>query len=489
MHIVLRRLARLLAAPLAILLAFLPVPPLSNADTLDWDMPGGHQFTQAGSFEVSDRGGVYFWKEFQRLGAIDAAGYPISRRFQWNGFTVQGMQRVIFQWRPEVGQVYFVNVFDMLSEAGKDDWLLNVRQTPKPLPASFDAGKSWDQIVRDRLALLDENPAIRQQYYSVVGDPVTINGLPTSHVTDMGNNYTIRAQRVVIQQWKEDVPWAAAGQVTVALGGSIAAEAGLLPAAALVPQPVQSPYLALINAYRAAAGVAPASINPALAKSAQNHVAYYDANRGDPSLVGMGLHLEKPGAPGFTGVTMGDRAKAAGYSDGAITENAGFDKMDRAIQWYMNTVNHRLPLIHPSALDIGYFVSGSTGFGIIDVGLRRDKLNVPLPSVYPADGATDVPTSWDGAETPNPAPGVPRPLGYPITIAFGIFQKVEWKSLELRGPSGDVLEISTPRTDWMRAVAIIPHHPFVPGQTYTATVEAMVDGKPVRKEWRFTTSG
>jgi hypothetical protein len=33
----------------------------------------------------------------------------------------------------------------------------------------------------------------------------------------------------VFQEWKEDVPWAKAGQVTVALGGDIAKEAGILP--------------------------------------------------------------------------------------------------------------------------------------------------------------------------------------------------------------------------------------------------------------------
>ena len=87
-----------------------------------------------------------------------------------------------------------------------------------------------------RLALLDQSPGIRAAYYGVAGDPIVMNGLPTSPVTDMGNHYALRAQRVVFQQWKEAVPWAAAGQVTMALGGSIAGEAGLLPAHVLVPE-------------------------------------------------------------------------------------------------------------------------------------------------------------------------------------------------------------------------------------------------------------
>ncbi|MHB1134956.1 MAG: hypothetical protein ACYC4L_21505, partial [Chloroflexota bacterium] len=69
----------------------------------------------------------------------------------------------------------------------------------------------------------------KQAYFNVVGDPVTMNGLPTTEIVDMGDSFIVRAQRVVIQQWKKDVPWAKKGQVTFGLGGSIAKEAGLLP--------------------------------------------------------------------------------------------------------------------------------------------------------------------------------------------------------------------------------------------------------------------
>jgi hypothetical protein len=152
----------------------------------------------------------------------------------------------------------------------------------------------------------------------------------------------------------------------------------------------------------------------------------------------------------------------------------------------MGTVNHRLPLIHPSALDVGMAQSASTGFGVLDVGLRRDVLNVELPAVYPPNGATDVPTAWDGTETPDPAPGIPRPLGYPITAAFARYQEVEWLATELRDAAGTRLDVSSPRTDWMRAVAIVPHQPLAPGQTYTARIEAIVDDATVTKEWSFT---
>lgn len=228
-------------ALVALLATLLPAPAAAPAD---WDVPGGHFFTQTGGgsgkgYLVSDADGVRFWSEFQRLGGVAAVGYPVSQRFSWDGFTVQVFQRLIFQWRPECGCVAFVNVFDRLHELGKDDWLLTVRQTPRPARWN-DAGQPWPAIVAEHLAVLEEYPAIKAKYYDVVGDPIEANGLPTSAVTDMGNHYALRAQRVVLQQWKEDVPWARKGEVTVALGGDIAREAGVLPDPAAL-QPIDPP--------------------------------------------------------------------------------------------------------------------------------------------------------------------------------------------------------------------------------------------------------
>ena len=75
--------------------------------------------------------------------------------------------------------------------------------------------------------------------YFASGDPLTIFGLPTSRVEDMGNHYALRTQRAVFQQWKENVPWASAGQVTIANGGMIAQELGWLPGEAVQPESVR----------------------------------------------------------------------------------------------------------------------------------------------------------------------------------------------------------------------------------------------------------
>ena len=266
-----RRHTAVLIAGLILPLIFVLASPLQAADA-DYDIPNGHFFTQTApqgmGYSVLDEASAPFWSEFQRLGGVQAVGYPISRRFLWNGFVCQAMQRVVFQWDPQSGEVRFVNVFDLLSDAGLDDQLQAVRSVPKPLDPSFDGDKDFGQIVHARLALLEDNPAIQAAYHAVIGDPIVMNGLPTSRVTDNGNHYALRTQRVVYQQWKEDVPWAVTGQVTVALGGSIAAEFGVFPDAVLQAEAVAgesrgAPLVSVPLPTRANLGVPEAAAPPA----------------------------------------------------------------------------------------------------------------------------------------------------------------------------------------------------------------------------------
>ena len=138
---------------------------------------------------------------------------------------------MVFQWRADEGRVYAINVVDLMHERGLDPWLLTVRATPAIADWSSDAGRSWPDIVAAHQALLTD-PDIQAAYFAV-GDPVTLYGLPMVPIQDMGNVLVLRAQRGILQKWLTDVPWAAAGQVTVANSGDVAKEAGLLPAAAL----------------------------------------------------------------------------------------------------------------------------------------------------------------------------------------------------------------------------------------------------------------
>ena len=234
----------------------------------DWDLPGGHFYTQAGGdtprpddgFLAADRPGfgfptgrnlVRFWSELGRYGGVQIVGYPASRPFVWDGFDVQVFQKGIFQWRPEQGaqgSAWFMNVFDEFSRRGLDQRLLAEQQVP--LPGSFDdRGKPFEQIMAERLALLDGHPALVHQYRSVP-DPLALYGLPTSSVQDFGPFFAVRLQRAAFQEWKTDAPGIArAGQVTVVNAGDLAKTYGVVPAAAIQPLPPPAPASQQVAAY------------------------------------------------------------------------------------------------------------------------------------------------------------------------------------------------------------------------------------------------
>ena len=211
----------------------------------DWDVPGGHFFTQtngqpalasATGFAVTNASGLGFWDEFQKLGGIDSAGYPLSNRFTWRGFTVQVFQKVVFQGPEAGGEVNILNVMEELTTAGKDDFLEKERFTPKPLPQDAFANIPAPDVPAARLKLLADDPEI-DKFYREAKESIRRFGLPTSKLTDMGDYLVaIRCQRTVLQRWKKDMPWAKAGQVTIANAGQIAAEAGLFPTEGFQPQ-------------------------------------------------------------------------------------------------------------------------------------------------------------------------------------------------------------------------------------------------------------
>jgi len=214
---------------LVLLVTILTASPILTATPAQ--AAGCLDFTEAGSYSVCDDGQANFRTAFDTWG-LQKIGYPISQRYERAGFVAQAFQKAIMQWRPDGNRVALVNIFDDLHNDGFDDTLLGTRQTPKQLPDGWDGeGLSFSEVVAKRQALLDARPALHAAYFAA-SDPLTFYGLPTSEVEDMGNHYAIRLQRAVLQEWKEDVPWASVGQVTIANGGDIAKELGALPTGA-----------------------------------------------------------------------------------------------------------------------------------------------------------------------------------------------------------------------------------------------------------------
>src|SRR5579863_7033134 len=120
------------ALGLLVAVAWSGAPALAFENSPDYDTPSGHFYTQTngtslgaagGGYTLSDAGAIPFWTYFSQHGGVDVLGYPISQRFLWDGYVCQATQRAVLQWNPTTGEVQFANLFDYLSQNGRDDWL------------------------------------------------------------------------------------------------------------------------------------------------------------------------------------------------------------------------------------------------------------------------------------------------------------------------------------------------------------------------------
>ncbi|MCM8747576.1 CAP domain-containing protein [Thermomicrobiaceae bacterium CFH 74404] len=250
--------------------------------------------------------------------------------------------------------------------------------------------------------------------------------------------------------------------------------------------------LALINSYRAWLGLPPMTRHPALESAATAHARYYQLNYGDPTLAGMGLHQEQEGKPGFTGATIGDRARAHGYA-GSVNENIGLSgSLTTSIRWFMGTVNHRLPLIDPRYTDIGFgWVSeGDVRIEVIVVGSPTwSDTASPEWVAWPADGTTGVDTHFWG-EVPNPFANASFPIGYPITLKYFGAGDVEFTSASLLADGQPVDVLFATGSGWLsrRTALLAATKPLQPGTLYTYTITGTANGQPFTHQASFQTA-
>ena len=190
-------------------------------------------------YEVTNDGGILFADEYERLGGVDTLGHPASYRFTLgDGFTYQVTQRALLQWRPEKNAADLGNIFQMLEQAGLDDWLL--REKGIPLPIKDDgAGGDWNKAKETRLSWLT-NERIKAKYLAnpnpdaisgwSVERSIELYGLPMSRPERYGPFISQRFQRVAFQLWVDDVAGSPApGTVIGVLAGDLLKQGGLVP--------------------------------------------------------------------------------------------------------------------------------------------------------------------------------------------------------------------------------------------------------------------
>ena len=191
-----------------------------DSPTSSWTSDYGRFFPveDERGYWLTDASGIPLWSGYSALGGASALGPAISGRFLLNGLVSQAVHGAVLQWSPDQGVVVTAPVFKMLSEAGRDDWLA----ANHGIPPAGDPD----------LAILDHDALIKERFLGeanrgrIFGMPVAFADYP--HVS------VLRAENQAFQRWKIETDWGARpGDVTTVNTGAIAAEAGLIPSAAL----------------------------------------------------------------------------------------------------------------------------------------------------------------------------------------------------------------------------------------------------------------
>jgi hypothetical protein len=250
------------------------------------------------------------------------------------------------------------------------------------------------------------------------------------------------------------------------------------------------------NKMRLKTGAGCMNLVPALNMSATSHCAYNANNRSDTSCMAGG-HNEVMSCMGFTGADVMARVKAAGYAG-----NAGITEVlttggtpEQAVMGWINTLWHRIPMLDPWTTDMGY--GTAAGCDIIDFGRGTLGLPANVVTVYPYDGQTDFPTSFNGLESPQPpAPSTGWPSGSMISV-YAQQIKVTDHVLTKDGDATPIENIWIDKNSpevmagyrgYLAITAFMyANKPLSPMTKYRVKVAGSHTGGDLNLEWTFTT--
>lgn len=247
---------------------------------------------------------------------------------------------------------------------------------------------------------------------------------------------------------------------------------------------------------RAQMGLPPVVQHGALNQAAQNHADFYAAHKSQYDKTKTSPHDEVASfGSDFTGKGPGDRASAAGYANPAVFEVMAFTgSPSGAIAGWLETVYHRLPLLHPQTSEYGYGqAAGANKAEVID-GVQTGPAS-DQAFVYPWPGQTGVAQAWYGNEGPQP-PSPPKgyPSGPVITARLPSGSAVTAHQLvDPQGAPVPHVWLDAKNDKWVAAfdaasVVLYAHQPLAAG-TYTVQLDVQRGTEPKKLQWKFTVGG
>lgn len=195
------------------------------AASLEYVSTDGYVFVRSSTadglplgFFVNDADGVGLWSSYQRLGDRGVLGPALGMRYACGPSVCQAFERAVLRWNPSLVEAEPV---DVLAELGQDSEALLQHVVHLPRPRGASAGEELYDATPGLAATRDALGAARQL---VVGLPVVVG--------QIGLQTVLRGTRGALLDPGQG------GPVSILGGGQIALAAGLIPPAALVPQPV-----------------------------------------------------------------------------------------------------------------------------------------------------------------------------------------------------------------------------------------------------------
>ena len=249
--------------------------------------------------------------------------------------------------------------------------------------------------------------------------------------------------------------------------------------------------LAKINEYRRSAGLGLVVLDPKLSQGCRSHARYLTINAEHPSIQGLGAHEEQRHLPGYT--PEGERAAKGVIADGLHDPLAALDA-------WMATLYHRIPLLDPRLTRIGFGCAlgqRQTWVSVLDVTSGRGAGSFKIPVVYPAHSQKNVPLCFSGNEIPDPIPeDKDGKAGFPVTVTFA-HQKLARIRTSFKDATGQEVPVwfsspdkpANPRyvNHQGNTVCLIAQEPLRPNTTYEVQLSGDVEGRPWSYTWSFTT--
>jgi uncharacterized protein YkwD len=232
-----------------------------------------------------------------------------------------------------------------------------------------------------------------------------------------------------------------------------------------------------LNLMRAAAGLAPTTLDPTLSAGCRSHAEYAARNCDHPRFAESGgLKDEHPSLSGFS-----EEGRAAA----SVSLMAMFEPT-HAMQVWLGRLASRLRLMQPDLLRIGFGAARNERGDWVCVVDAMRGLGVE-PVAYPADKQKGVPLVFSGG--PEAATG-----GYPVSLLFPPDTVLADIVAVLADENGNRVSSSTSKPDQplpgvktKGLIGILPKQALKPRSLYKARVTALVNDRTFEKAWEFIT--